>query len=411
MKIAFLTRYFWPEIGAAPELVSQVCEDLVRRGHELTVIAPPPSYNVLPERTQANGHGTGWEEWKGVRIRRIWNLGGGRRSLVRKGLEHVSIGASLAAGAIGLPRHDIVLGISPPLATGLACRAVARAWGVPYVFNVQDVFPQNAIDLGIMKNGALIWGFESMERYIYRHASCVTVHSSGNKELLLRHGCRPDRVAEINNWVDTDWIKPADHDNEFRRTHAPDARFLVLFAGTMGVSQDLDVALRAAQRLLTVPGLEFLLVGNGSERARLEQQAKAMNLTNVRFAPMQSPEKYPEVLAAADACLATLHPSVLTPVVPSKILTIMAAARPVLAALPMAGDAPVLISEARAGIVVAAGDDESLAHGIMKISQNPALAEEFGAHGRAYVQLHLSREHAIDRWEDLLKEVVRINRH
>jgi colanic acid biosynthesis glycosyl transferase WcaI len=407
MKVAFFTRYFWPEVGAAPELVSQVCEDLVRRGHQVTVIAPAPSYNLLSEHSNGKGGLSGWEEWRGVRIRRVWNFSGGRGSMVRKGLEHVSIGFSLAAGAIDLPRHDVVLGISPPLATGLACHAAARAWGVPFVFNVQDVFPQNAIDLGLMKNRALIWGFEGMERYIYRHASRVTVHSAGNRELLLRHGCPSDRVVEISNWVDTNWIKPADRDNEFRRVHAPDARFLVVFAGTMGVSQDLDVALRCAQRLQQVPGLQFLLVGNGTEKPRLQQEAKAMNLSNVRFAPMQPPEKYPEVLAAADACLATLHPSVLTPVVPSKILTIMAAARPVLAALPLSGDAPALIADARAGIVVPAGDDNALAKAVMELCDNTALAEECGARGRTYVQQYYARELAMDRWEDLLAQVVR----
>ena len=140
----------------------------------------------------------------------------------------------------------------------------------------------------------------------------------------------------VFNWADTDEIRPGERINSFRREAGLSDEFVVLFAGTMGLSQGLSVVVETARLLANEPGLVFLLVGDGIEREPLERQAAG--LPNVRFLPMQQKERYPEVLAAADGCLVTLRPEVSTPTVPSKIATIMSAGRPILASIP-AGDA------------------------------------------------------------------------
>jgi glycosyltransferase involved in cell wall biosynthesis len=159
----------------------------------------------------------------------------------------------------------------------------------------------------------------------------------------------------------------------------------------------------AARILQNEPNLAFLMIGDGTERKKLA--AMAAGLPQVRFIPMQPKEKYAQVLAASDACLVTLRPEVLTPVVPSKLLTIMAAARPALASLPLTGDAPKIVNDARAGIVSPAGDAAALACAIQRLKRDPNLAEEYGQSGRAYAIRHFSRPACVRQFEQVLREI------
>jgi colanic acid biosynthesis glycosyl transferase WcaI len=149
----------------------------------------------------------------------------------------------------------------------------------------------------------------------------------------------------------------------------------------------------------------FLIVGDGVEKARLEAKAQQMGLDNVRFLPMQPREKYPAVLHASDVCLATLHAEVKTPVVPSKILSIMAAGRPVVAAMNLDGDGPRLIAEARCGLCVPPEDPQALVQAVLKLYHDPSLRQELGRNGRRYAEEHLSLEACVGRYEELLQRI------
>ena len=170
----------------------------------------------------------------------------------------------------------------------------------------------------------------------------------------------------------------------------------------MGWSQGLETVVECARELARQPEILFLLVGDGVERPRLERQAAG--LSNVRFVPMQPKEMYPHVLGAADACLVTLRAEVSTPTVPSKMATIMAAGRPVLASLPTA-DASKLVNEARAGLVVPPGDARALAGAVLQLLQDPDGAQKMGRSGRVYAEEHLSREACVGQLEDLFRLV------
>jgi glycosyltransferase involved in cell wall biosynthesis len=177
----------------------------------------------------------------------------------------------------------------------------------------------------------------------------------------------------------------------------------------LGYSQDLDVVLDAA-RILEDGGwrseILFLIVGDGVERPRLEAKARQMGLNNVRFLPMQPREKYPAVLHASDIGLVTLHAEVRTPVVPSKILSIMAAGRPVVAAMNLDGDGPRLIAEARCGLCVPPEDPRALAGAILKLYHNASLREELGRNGRRYAEEHLSLVLCATQYEELLHRIM-----
>jgi putative colanic acid biosynthesis glycosyltransferase WcaI len=256
----------------------------------------------------------------------------------------------------------------------------------------------------MLRNRTAIRACEAMERFLYRTADAITVMSDRNGDHVVARGAQREKVHTVANWVDTALIRPADHMNEFRRAHGIGSEFVVLFAGTMGWSQGLGTVIEAARQLATEPNLLFVLVGNGVERPRLERQAAG--LPNVRFLPMQSKEVYPQVLAASDACLVTLRPEVATPAVPSKIATIMAAGRAILASLP-SGDASQVIEAAQCGRTATAGDAASLADAVLELARQPEFAQQLGVHGRAYAELHLSRTACAGKIEEILRRVTR----
>ena len=187
---------------------------------------------------------------------------------------------------------------------GLAARRVAKHFGVPCAVNVQDLFPQSVIDLGLLKDPLLVEFFAMMERRVYRGADLIMVMSDGNRDYVSAKVGPSKQVVTVPNWADADEIRPGERMNGFREAHALGNQFIVLFAGTMGWSQGLDVAIEAVANWPPTRSL-FLIVGDGVEKEKLELQAAG--LPNVRFLPIQPKEVYPQVLAAADACLVTLR--------------------------------------------------------------------------------------------------------
>src|SRR5262249_11030117 len=190
----------------------------------------------------------------------------------------------------------------------------------------------------------------------------------------------------MSNTVDTDQIRPGPRLNALRAELRLGDAFIASFGGIMGFSQDLDVILDAAGRLTDHPEIVFLLAGEGVEKARCEEKSRAMGLTNVHWLPMLPRDRYPLLLDASDVCLTTLHAEVKTPVVPSKILSAMAAGRPVIAAVDPSGDAPKLIADARAGISLPPEDGAALADALLALSRDGDLCRRLGESGRRYAE-------------------------
>jgi colanic acid biosynthesis glycosyl transferase WcaI len=402
MKVLLFTNYFPPEIGSGPHLPYELGETLVQRGHEVTVVTGFPRYNVPTMPAQYQRKLFYREELGGMQVRRVRApipYGGAR---VSRGLFHLLMPLVLALRCFPLARPDIIYSITPPLASGLAAKAVAKRFRVPCVVNVQDLFPQNAVDLGLLRNRALIRSLEALERLVYRAADAITVISDANGDHVVAKGARRQNVHTILNWVDTDLIQPRARMNGFRRSNAIGEEFVVLFAGTMGWSQGIEVVVEAARRLTAERDLLFLLVGDGVQRR--DAQKQAAGLRNIRFLPMQPKERYPDVLAASDACLVTLRPEVVTPT-PSKLATIMAAGRPVLASAPP-GEATRWVDRAGCGFVTRAGDAESLANAVLELKRRPESARQMGRNGRRFAETQLSRDASTRRLEELFAAIV-----
>ncbi len=401
MKILILIYYFPPEVGSGPHLPFELGESLVKLGHEVTVVTGFPRYHVPSMPEQYRGRFLYKEQMGGMQVLRINMPNAYATSAIRRGLVQQLAPWVLALRALPIESPDLVFTLTPPLAMGLAASFIASRFRIPCVLNVQDLFPQSVVDLGLMRNRVIVRFFEWMERLAYRSATAITAICDGNRKYLIAKAGSPQKVLTIPNWVDTAEIRPGERMNEFRRAHALGDDFVVLFAGTMGWSQGLDVVVQAARELAAETGLVFLMVGDGVERTKLETLASG--LSNVRFLPMQPKEVYPKVLAASDACLVTLRAETATPF-PSKTNTIMAAGRPVLASLPP-GDAPSVVSNAQCGLVRPAGDARGLASAILTLKKERQAGQQMGMNGRLYAEKHLSRFACVGQYEDLFRRL------
>jgi len=418
MKILLLSAYFPPDTGSAAHLFYELGTALVHQGHRVTVITSIPRYHALGSLDRYKGRKWLREKVNGMDVVRVVTPQLPRHLMVGRALWQFGGALAFLAAGLCVSCHDVTIVYSPPLPLGLTAWGLKCLRGVPFVLNVQDLFPQSIVDLGLLKNRWLIRVFEAMERFLYARADAITVHSEGNRQHVVRKmGSRNgEKVKVIPNWVDTDFIRPGERLNSFREELGLGDAFVVSFAGVLGYSQDLDVVLEAARILKDAnskpefsnpnPEILFLIIGDGVEKPRLEAKARQMGLDNVRFLPMQPRDRYPAVLHASDVGLVTLHAEVRTPVVPSKILSIMAAGRPVVAAMNLNGDGPRLIAEARCGLCVPPEDPQAMAEAVLKLYHDASLRKELSLNGRRYAEEHLSLNRSVAQYVALLHQVV-----
>jgi glycosyltransferase involved in cell wall biosynthesis len=406
MHILLMTAYFPPDTGSAAHLFYELGTALVGQGHDVTVITGFPGYYAQGDLSRYRRRLWLSEALEGINVARVAVPQLFRDTPAGRGLWQFSCVASFALRGLLLSRPDVSLVYSPPLPLGLTAWILRLFRRIPFVLNVQDLFPQSAIDLGVLSNALLIRVFEWLERFLYHQANRITVHSPGNRKHVVACGVESERVTVIHNWVDTDFIQPGERFNDFSREHGLDDKFVVSFAGIIGYSQDLDVVLEVAHGLRDHPRVHFLIVGDGVEKARLERKVKSLELPNVRFLPMQPRELYPAVLHASDVALVTLHAEVATPVVPSKILSIMAAGRPVIASMNHSGDAPRLIEESQCGYALPPENPQALAEAILILYQDKALRERLGQNGRRYAEQYLSVQAGAERYMRLFEHLL-----
>jgi len=410
MRILFVSAYFPPDTGSAATLFYEMGGYLAKKGHSVSVLTSFPSYHVTGKVNHYEGKGFTREDIDGMAVFRVRVPQFPRHIPAMRALWQFSMSYCFSRTADKLDKQDICLVYSPPLPLGLTGSVLKRKKTCAFVLNVQDLFPQSAVDLRLLKNKMLVRFFEYLERRIYGSANHITVHSHGNKAHVNRTGVDPQKITVIPNWIDTDFIRPGPKANPFSKRYGLAEKFVVCFAGVLGYSQDIDVILNAAAMLKNEKEKVFLIVGGGVEKGRLTKKANDMCLDNVLFLPMQPRDIYPHILASSDVCLSTLNKDVLSPVVPSKILSIMAAGKPLVACMNLNGDAPAMIQQAECGYVFAAGDSGSLANAVQKLYEEPNLRRRYGANGRNYCVANFSLDVCADKYVGLFQNLTHSKR-
>ncbi len=407
MKILMFTDRFPPEVRSSAHLFHDLARLFQLRGHEVRVITKVPSKYTAQDASGAGRPRNGWDSVEGVAVRRVRWVPFLNGSRAVRALDHLTLWLAFASASREWPAADIALIYSPPLPLALAGGIYHRWYRTPFVLNVQDLYPQTVVDLGLLRNPVAIKAAERLESTAYRLAKGIVVHSPGNQDFLVQRKRIPaEKVRVVYNWVDLERIRPGVKENGFRQEHGLTGRFVVSFAGLMGYAQDLTTVIVAAESLQHRPQIVFLLVGEGVREAHWRALVAARGLRNVLFLPMQPKESYARLLAASDVCLVPLAPELRTPVVPGKLQSIMASGRPVIATLHLGGDAKKIIEQAQCGYALEPGDVRGFCDAVLQLYQDRGLAEHLGADGRTYAERHFSLSACGRAYEQLFEQIL-----
>ena len=369
---------------------------LVDEGHSITIIASQVSYLTgrraggdAPELERPSSpSGSGSAEAGRVTVLRTYTYPALHRSFVHRLFSFFSFMASSFWAGLRVKDVDVVWGTSPPIFQGLTAWLVARLKGVPFLFEVRDLWPAFAVQVGVLRQPILIRLSERLERFLYQHANRLIVNSPGFVEHVKERGAK--RVEVIPNGADPRMFDPQSDGMDFRRQHGLEGKYLVMYAGAHGLSNDLGVVLDAALQLHNQPEIVFVLLGDGKEKGVLIAKATDMKLTSVLFLPPIPKSGMSRALAASDVCVAILKPIPLyATVYPNKVFDYMAAGRPVVLAID--GVIKDVVERAGAGIPIPPGDPTALAQAIRLLSGDRQMGREMGSRGRYYVEAHFDR--------------------
>lgn len=398
MRILILSIYHDPE--PIPK-TGELARELQRRGHEVTVVTAFPHY---PSGELFAGYRLGlwrWEVRDRVRVLRTFIYPyHGRRSSLRM-LNYLTWMISSIQAVWLAPACDVIYVWHPPLTVGVSAWVISKLKRVPFVYDVQDLWPESALASGLMRPGKLVNVLYRLADWVYRRAPSILVVSSAAAAYLRSRGVDPAKIAVANHWVDTTAFRE-ETTRDVREEYGWTGKFVVMFAGNLGMVQGLETVVEAASRMGEQTDILFVLVGDGSDRARLESLARERGVTNVRFVGRHAPADMPAFMRAADVLLVHLRPSEIADhAVPTKILSYFAAGRPVVCAT--GGAAADLVRAAAAGVIARPGDPSDVAGAIGHIaSLAPDIREQLGRNGQAYLDLNFDKATVIDGYERAL---------
>lgn len=414
LKLLVLCPHFDPDTAPTGAVMSRIVEELGALGHEVHVVTSLPWYREhrvdeawSTVRWRDRTATTGW----GTIARLDPHAGGDKRNLVRRavgfiGFSVVSIVAGVLAGRRGRC-VDAVIAMSPPLTLGVAGRLVAWIRRAPLIFNIQDVFPDAAVETGAITNRWVIGAARALEKVSYLSSSRVTVLSQDLADNVVSKigAAKATRVVVIPNFVDTERIVPLDAATDYRRELGLTDRPVVMYAGNIGYSQSLEMLVAAARAR---PDVDFVINGTGSARSDLERSARG--LSNLIFGDFQPPERLSEVLATGDIHVVPLRRGLGRVSVPSKTYSIMAAGRPIVAAVDAGTEVTRLVDGARSGLVVPPDETESFVAAIDRLVSDRDVRRDMGQRARAFVESQASPRAVAERYANLVHEIRRSKR-
>jgi colanic acid biosynthesis glycosyl transferase WcaI len=402
VRILLLTPFYAPDLGPSASLYEMLSEELVRLGHEVSVISAVPHY---PSGRVPDGFRGRWarrEQRNGVDVTRVWVPSVDRSRLALRLLGFLCYQVLAACAALHR-RCDVVIASSPAFEIALPLFVLAFLRRLPLLYSVHEMYPEVGVALGIFRWRALIRLVDWLERRCCRRAALVRVLSEGYRKMLRAKGLPSEKLAVIWDWVDPDFIRPLPRRNSFSMRWGIEDAFVVMYAGNLGPTQGLETVLEAAELLAGETSIRFVLVGDGASRADLEKRANAKGLTNVLFAPFQPRALLPEVLASANVSLLTLKKGLGADSVPSKLYSILASSRPVVAAVDEGTDIAKLVNEAGCGLRIPPEDPEALRDAVLELRRDPEKCKWMSENGRDYVMVCGSKQWAAERFDELLR--------
>ncbi len=408
MKLLVVCPHFAPDVAPTGDVMTAIVEQFAALGHEVHVVTSLPWYlgHAIDE---------GWDHKLTQTERTPW---GSITRLHPFPTDKANIPArAVAFGGFTLlatlssvvrrTRPDVVFTMSPPLILGFAGWLASLRWRAPHVFNIQDVFPDVAIEVGAITNPKVIKVAQALERFLYKRSAAVTVLSEDLRDNLAHklEGSNPQRVRVIPNFVDTGRISVGDRDTSYRAELGINDEVLVMYAGNLGYSQSVELMIAAARRFENRSDVVFVINGAGSAKAALLESGSG--LSNLRFVGLQPRERLPEVLASADIHTVLLKRGLARSSVPSKLYSILAAGRAVVASVDPGTEVERAVRSAEAGLCVDPEDPEAFCAAVEQLLDDPQERLDMGVRGRTWVEKWASPQAIAAQYVALFEELIR----
>jgi colanic acid biosynthesis glycosyl transferase WcaI len=401
MRILVLGINYFPERTSVSPFTTGLSEHLATQGHDIQVVTAFPYYPEWRTWKEYRGHITRSEVRNGVKIRRVRHFIPWRASsLVQRLLHDFSFMCVTLIGGALSGKCDVVYCSSPPPAVALAAYVVSRIRRVPYTIKLTDLASDAALATGILQEGFLIRCARRIETFTYRHAHAVVCLCEGFRKRLAGDGLSPNQLHVIPDWGDTQAVRPVCSDGSFRSAHGiGNEQFVVLHTGNMGKKQDLLNVVRAAELTRNDASLQWVIVGEGEDRALIENEIRSKDSTNLLLLPLQPAAQLCQLYASSDVLLLNQRAAVKDSVIPSKLLTYMAAGKAVLCAANMESEAAQLIAQARCGRVVQPENPAALVEGLLALRSDRIERDTMGSNGRAYAEGHYSKARVLSLYD------------
>ena len=406
MRILFLPAYFLPEHGASSYLDQNIKERLANSGYQMLLYTPIPTRGISDDIAKEYKHKRiEWLYDKHLEVHRFWMFREGRRPLSRALRYALNWIKQFFIGIFAKDIDCIFLASTPPI-QGVLGSLLKKIKKIPFIYNLQDIFPDSLVSTGMTKEGSLLWKVgRRIENFTYRHADVIVVISEDFKRNIMAKGVPEEKIEVIRNWVEEDAVVsiPRSENVLFPRYGLDPEKFYITYSGNIGMTQNLDMLLDVMEELQNeAPDVRLVLIGEGAYKPRAEEIIKEKNLSNVSMLPFQPYEEISHVFSLGDAGLVISKPGVGSNSVPSKTWSIMSASCPVLANFDE-NELKDIVSDHRCGIFTKAGDKEAFKAAILELYHHPEMCQEYGHNGRKYILDNLTKSVGTQQYVDVIK--------
>lgn len=397
MRVLFL-MLLYPDVKHTTNLYTDLAKEFVDNGHDVVVAAPT-----------LDGRKTGLYSEGGVNVLRIKTLPLFGVNPIIKGLANISLPYIFKREIKNHIKRsfDLIIMPTPPITFSTLANTLKQEWKAKTYLILRDIFPQNAVDLGLLRNPLLISYFRKKEKFLYSISDQIGCMSQGNIDYVKVHNpeVKEDKLHLLPNWM-TYNEKENEVDNTIKEKYGLKGKFVAIFGGNIGLPQKLEFVVEVANQLGNNNEITFLIVGSGSEKSRLSKMVNDLKLSNIRIFDFLPREDFNKLLAISDVGLITLHDRFTIPNIPSKTVAYMSMGKPILAAVDKATDYSQIINNANCGLCSLMGDVDGFIENILKMKDNTQILEEMGNAGKNYYQTNLRTSIAYKTIVSKIHEVV-----
>lgn len=404
MRILMLKDYFYPEQCAGISLSQDLVNEFCNNNHFVEVFTPIPCRGIAND-LRAKYRNKKIERHDNATIHRYW-LPYEKSGILARALRYFLQNIIQVWKGLCCPYDVILLGSTPPT-MGLVGTILKKIKRKPFVYNLQDIFPDSLVTGNITSKGSVIWKIGSIiEKISYKNANHIIVISESFKQNLLNKGVPEEKITVVSNWIDIDKIHPIEKkDNKlYDEFSIPKDKFLVVYAGNFGAAQGADIILKVAKQLKKYDDIQFVIFGGGAEFMAAKKIVADQELSNVIIHNLLPSDRVSEVYSLGDIALITCKKGVGKAGMPSKTWSIMACNTPIIASFDTGSELDLIVSSANAGICVEPENPDKLSKTILEYKEKNNKKTDAG---RKYVINYASKESCIDKYIDILEREVK----